>query len=480
MNEKLSFQNITDALAQKAGVQKKVSETFTKAFFDTIVEALYMGEDTIKVKGLGTFKLVEVGSRESVNVSNGERIVISGYKKVSFTPEDAVVEFLNQKNITDEESSNEKPESVEDVVESEPMPLVSPIIDTQKEMEDEIEEGRAPLSAMEVDIVQEETEMAVEPAMEEEVTNAEEPALLDDILQAVAPERVETPQDEFAGIDMLISTPESIEEVRQQLADVNVKVDEAVEMARKVMEEKLRLQKLLERLEANSLPESVEMDSVSENETSAEVDDAISDTQTDVVSTETIEGSLLPSTQELPISKEEERKNLAFERVMQAPNETERQDTSIRKKRTGIAWFIVIALILLAVIIFFLYKTFVSIDAVKDVAPLNEVTKPKVEQLKKKPSTPIVKEKHDNPDVEATKDTSNVSAKIAETLPQPSPASTDTKPSRPSVYIIKKGESLTLISQRFYGTKDSVRAIIRANDFTDPDNVPIGAKVKLP
>ena len=57
MNEKLSFQNITDKLAQESGVSKKMAETFSKAFFDTIVETLSTG-DSIKIKGLGTFKLV--------------------------------------------------------------------------------------------------------------------------------------------------------------------------------------------------------------------------------------------------------------------------------------------------------------------------------------------------------------------------------------------------------------------------------------
>jgi len=94
MNEKLSFQNIADTLARKAGVQKKVAETFSKAFFDTIVEAVSAG-DVVKIKGLGTFKLIEVGDRESVNVSTGMRFVIPGYKKLSFTAEDHVVEVLN-------------------------------------------------------------------------------------------------------------------------------------------------------------------------------------------------------------------------------------------------------------------------------------------------------------------------------------------------------------------------------------------------
>ena len=56
MNDKLSFQHVVDALVQKTGVSKKVADTFAKAFFDTVVEALYMGEESIKMKGLGTFK----------------------------------------------------------------------------------------------------------------------------------------------------------------------------------------------------------------------------------------------------------------------------------------------------------------------------------------------------------------------------------------------------------------------------------------
>ena len=52
--------------------------------------------------------------------------------------------------------------------------------------------------------------------------------------------------------------------------------------------------------------------------------------------------------------------------------------------------------------------------------------------------------------------------------------------SRPKTHVMLRGESLTRISQKYYGTKDSVRAIIRINTFRDPDNVPVGAVVKLP
>ena len=50
----------------------------------------------VKIRGLGTFKLIDVGSRESVNVNTGERFEIQGHTKVSFTPEPALKDIINR------------------------------------------------------------------------------------------------------------------------------------------------------------------------------------------------------------------------------------------------------------------------------------------------------------------------------------------------------------------------------------------------
>ena len=256
MNEKLSFQNIVDVLAQKSGVSKKVADTFAKAFFDTIVEALYMGEESIKVKGLGTFRLVQVESRESVNVSNGERIVIPGYKKVSFSPEDSVVEFLNGKKDAEKAEDvdvavpvSELPEKEENESKEE-VPAVEVLPEEENSSK---EEG----SAVEV-LPEEEAVPAVDeaPALNEEPI-VEEMDTLEALIQVPEPTNVEEPLDAFAGIDMLISTPESLEEVRQQYEEAKAKMDAAVEEARKANAEKARLEKLLERLEQNAVPEGM-------------------------------------------------------------------------------------------------------------------------------------------------------------------------------------------------------------------------------
>lgn len=48
------------------------------------------------MKGLGTFKIVEVRDRESVNVNTGERVVIEGHGKVSFTPDAVMKDLVNR------------------------------------------------------------------------------------------------------------------------------------------------------------------------------------------------------------------------------------------------------------------------------------------------------------------------------------------------------------------------------------------------
>ncbi len=95
MNDKLNMQNFIALLAERHGMSRKNAENFVKEFFQLIEESL--GSDKyVKIKGLGTFKLIEVESRESVNVNTGERFMIEGHTKVSFTPEQTVKDLINK------------------------------------------------------------------------------------------------------------------------------------------------------------------------------------------------------------------------------------------------------------------------------------------------------------------------------------------------------------------------------------------------
>lgn len=95
MKKKLLPQDLSDAVSRSEKISKAKAETFVRAFFETIETGL-LAERFVKIKGFGTFKLVEVNERESVDVNTGERIRISGHTKVSFVPEAKMKDLVNR------------------------------------------------------------------------------------------------------------------------------------------------------------------------------------------------------------------------------------------------------------------------------------------------------------------------------------------------------------------------------------------------
>ncbi len=485
MNEKLSFQNIVDTLARKAGVQKKVAETFSKAFFDTIVEAVSAG-DVVKIKGLGTFKLVEVGDRESVNVSTGMRFVIPGYKKLTFTAEDHVAEVLNPQAKTSVQ--------VEDSAKvAEPTKVAEP------------EKVEVPTKVAEP--VKSETSIKVEtPKKEEDIET---------LIKVPEPEQVETPQDAFAGIDMLISTPESVDDLRQQYEEAKAKMETAVEEARKANAEKMRLEKLLERLEQNVEPEVVAHKENIESPANASPVETAEDTKPiSLIPVAAVSGNPNPSVE----TSEEEKRQEAFNRVMTEPSHTQEEEVSSKPSGNKRFWLTTLIILLLAVLGVFVYLIHRNIEAVEKVQTTEQTTQPakaekpaqpakptkpaapktdkdslakaqKADSVKvaakpqKETSKPDAQKPDASKDKPSTPDTKKTDAQKSDTKKQDTKKPEAQKPAkeeRPKTHRMQRGESLTRVSQKYYGTKDSVRAILRVNTFANPDNIPVGAVVKLP
>lgn len=92
---KVTIQEIASKLIAQNGLSKKESTLFVNMMFETIREALER-DKTVKVKGLGTFKIIDVESRESVNVNTGERVLIEGHNKITFTPDVLMKELVNK------------------------------------------------------------------------------------------------------------------------------------------------------------------------------------------------------------------------------------------------------------------------------------------------------------------------------------------------------------------------------------------------
>ena len=193
MNEKITLQDIVNLLCEKQGMTPKDAETFVRAMFDLIEEAL-TNEKYVKIKGLGTFKLTEVNSRESVHVNTGERIEIQGHSKVSFTPDTSMKELIN------------KPFSHFETV----------VLNEGVELEDTVIEEEVTPEVAETTIITEEHPIIEQPVVEE--TQEETLVVEKPVIEEPEAIIVEEPIAETTTTETLEST-EPEESVKQTIAE---------------------------------------------------------------------------------------------------------------------------------------------------------------------------------------------------------------------------------------------------------------------
>lgn len=95
MGTKITLSQLAKLLAQKKNISQRKAEAFLRDFFEAIIRNVSSGQ-SVKITGLGSFRLIEVQERESVNVSTGERIVIPGHTKLSFSPDGSLRDTINK------------------------------------------------------------------------------------------------------------------------------------------------------------------------------------------------------------------------------------------------------------------------------------------------------------------------------------------------------------------------------------------------
>ncbi len=95
MDSKITLQDLAYDLASRSKLSQEAADVFVRNFFETVRENVTDAKG-VKVKGLGTFKLVNVQDRESVDVNTGERILIPGHPKVVFTPDNELRTKVNK------------------------------------------------------------------------------------------------------------------------------------------------------------------------------------------------------------------------------------------------------------------------------------------------------------------------------------------------------------------------------------------------
>lgn len=217
MNNKVTFPELVEQVAQYANTSKRMSELFLKELFATISQSLIDGE-SVKVKGIGTFKLTEVSPRKSVDVNTGEEIEIPGHKKLSFAPDKDMAEAINQPfmhfetEILDDDVTDDQLAAI-DAGE----PTEAPAADTPAEEEtDDTAAAEAPVAA--------EEEVVMPPVF---VAPVEEPEPEEAEAEAPVEPSEEVPAEEEAPAEVPVQEP--IDEPEEAVSEEETEIEEETE-----------------------------------------------------------------------------------------------------------------------------------------------------------------------------------------------------------------------------------------------------------
>lgn len=281
-----------------------------------------------------------------------------------------------------------------------------------------------------------------------------------------APGHTDESGNEFTGIDMLISTPESMNDLRIRLDEARKNEAEIMRRANEAHEEVCKLERLIKYFESKPIAN----DNGIGNQNSV-VEDNVGSASCASGHAQRVTGS--------------------EKQVYNEPVLSEDIDEDYYKKRRLKFWiYVVVVGILLAVISIWVYR-YVSDDSeecieviygegtIKDESLENEVIA--ANSLNKGPvqSSGTDRDKQKDKAVEPVKDKAKDVNRSKEEK-KTDVSKSMVKETVSSTYTIQKGETLFGISKKFYGTIDSVNAIIRVNNLKNPNAITYGTTIKLP
>ena len=449
MNEKLNIQNLIELLAEKHGMNKKDAESFVKEFFQLVEESLET-DKYVKIKGLGTFKLINVENRESVNINTGERFEIQGHTKVSFTPEPTLKDLIN------------KPFShFETVVLNDETVLEDTLVESNSEEEDEKENENLAGQIAETTIA----------ASEEFVENTELP--VDEMKEPIE------------------------DDISVEIEEVSTEIEEVV-----VVEE----EKVIEEETINAAAEKETIEAVEETIHVAE-EPNFSTTEPVVLTDEPV---IEPPVEQQEEDEEDKVPTYEIPNVDEPVAPVDKPDSSTMKFFIGIVVLVVVLCV--GAVTFMYYPDLFDSSApptekVADGKAKEPVTPVVLTDTIVRKDTTLVTKADTVAETITPKSTvpeSVVESKPATATPEPTvqkenPATAskkDNKKAAPfepdsvsykivgtkATYTIAEGETLTKVALRFYGTKALWPYIVKYNPdvIKNPDHVPYGTVVKIP
>ena len=232
MNNRLTIQDLAGLLADHTGKDKNVTERFLREFIAIVSEGVF-ADKIVKIKGLGTFKIIAVEKRESIHVNTGERFLIPAHYKFSFLPDKELKELVNKPfsffetteigedvdfsdmDVSEDTEEREtEDESVEEVMPEEQL-LSPPVTESSEETEEEL-----PVVEEET-IVEDETtleEEAITEPVEETIPENKEEAVDSTVAAAEDALIAEEPVVEESVMEEPIVQESTIEEILEDAA----------------------------------------------------------------------------------------------------------------------------------------------------------------------------------------------------------------------------------------------------------------------
>lgn len=360
MDKKLNFTDLCNFYAKAAGVPVAEAESFVHAFFEIVVEGLEK-DGAVKINGLGTFKLVEVESRSSVNINTGERFEIDGHKRLTFVPADSLKEIINAPfamfepvEVEDDFDDDDEKDAANEDASLEEAPVAEEQDETATDSIEEAAEEQAPVEeiAALAEITEEATDTPEEPIIveNEEVVavEAEEP-VAEEIIEPEAAE--ETIEEEIADEGSTFVAKVEIEEempVEAASEDVSRTVNAEIEEEMPIDEADYAA----EEVAAGNIAEPVQV--LEEAPVEEPAEEAMEDTPEEIVEevaeepqSESVEEPQIDNIEEKPEEKEVVPA-VAKEKITPIKEKSLYFDTLPRKKKSNKFLKVVITLAIIA------------------------------------------------------------------------------------------------------------------------------------
>lgn len=465
MNNKLTIQELATLLSVKSGKDVYETERFIREFITVVSEGLF-SDKMVKVKGLGTFKIVLVEDRESIHVNTGERILIPAHYKCSFLPDNELKELVNRPFSIFETTEIGDAASFQDME----MADDSDEDDVDSDLESDANEDGEDLSLPKSSV----TESRINGLLDKEMT--EELADPEDLPEIHSPEEALTvdkqPNGQIDTVDSPVSD-DSPEEVSEPYNEETIEMENPKEEDTIEVEDSINMDETL----------SEEIDESPEADLASEVVDTISDLQANELTPE-IESSSQVDSLDKEKEQTENREEIIRAKLASlsakdpvafvAPEAKPKKRRKHGHTATKTFFYIIVGglLVTASVALFFYFQSLEVRNAVpimiESVSAIPTETPAPTDSVFDESDSIPSNEKDSVPEVvsepQGTMQTEQVKTKYMDTV------------------VIQTGDRLTLISLKYYGHKIFWVYLYLANkeSIPNPNSVAIGTQIHIP